>query len=136
MTAVSRERTVVLEIKKDELFTLLSGNPGFLLTYLEFISDNAVILGEKIRHEIKKSIRDCIIGFLKTERAAQKAEKITLKLTKKALADRIGVQRTSLSRELAKMRKDGMIAYDARSMTILDLSICPYGSRDTRAPGE
>ena len=40
-------------------------------------------------------------------------------MTKKALAERIGVQRTSLSRELAKMRADGLIKYDAESIEIM-----------------
>jgi DNA-binding transcriptional regulator LsrR (DeoR family) len=40
-------------------------------------------------------------------------------MTKKALADKIGVQRTSLSRELSKMKKDGLIECDSESITIL-----------------
>lgn len=34
-------------------------------------------------------------------------------MSKKALADKIGVQRTSLSRELSRMRDDGLITFDA-----------------------
>ena len=40
-------------------------------------------------------------------------------MTKQTLADKIGVQRTSLSRELSKMRNDGLIKYDSKSITIL-----------------
>ncbi|HPE16011.1 MAG TPA: helix-turn-helix domain-containing protein, partial [Oscillospiraceae bacterium] len=40
-------------------------------------------------------------------------------MTKKALAERIGVQRTSLSRELAKMRDDGLIKFDIDSIELL-----------------
>ena len=87
------------------MFSILSVNQEFLLTYLEFVSDNALTLGEKIRHEIKKSIRECIIEYLKTESIKQKSRSIEIKTTKKALAERIGVQRTSLSRELGKNEK-------------------------------
>ena len=73
MTVFTRESTLLMEIGKDALFALLSGNPDFLLTYLEFISDNAVILGEKIRHEIRKPIRNCVIDFLKVESVNQKS---------------------------------------------------------------
>ncbi|NLZ83309.1 MAG: winged helix-turn-helix domain-containing protein, partial [Clostridiales bacterium] len=44
---------------------------------------------------------------------------IKLNMTKKALAERIGVQRTSLSRELAKMRAEGLILFDKDAITIL-----------------
>jgi len=44
-------------------------------------------------------------------------------MTKKELAERLGIQRTSLSRELNKMKKDGLIDYDAHSITICDFDI-------------
>ncbi|MDD4541884.1 MAG: helix-turn-helix domain-containing protein, partial [Eubacteriales bacterium] len=34
-------------------------------------------------------------------------------------AEQLGVQRTSLSRELAKMRDNGLVEYDARTITLL-----------------
>lgn len=36
------------------------------------------------------------------------------------MAEKFGVQIPSLSRELNKMRKDGLIEYDAYSITIVD----------------
>ncbi|WP_346898573.1 helix-turn-helix domain-containing protein [Clostridium sp. UBA7503] len=51
----------------------------------------------------------------------QKSNVIKLKVTKKDLAEKFGVQRSSLSRELNKMRKDGLIEYDAYSITIINL---------------
>ncbi len=50
----------------------------------------------------------------------KKVLKLKLRLTKKSLAEKFGVQRTSLSRELNKMREDGLIDYDAYSITIID----------------
>lgn len=123
MTVISQENTILLEIEKDALYSILSTNAGFLLTYLEFVSDNALVLGEKIKYETKKPIRDCIINFLRTECANQKSMCIKMNITKKALAARLGVQRTSLSRELARMNKDGIIVFDAKSITVLDQAI-------------
>ena len=44
-------------------------------------------------------------------------------LTKKELADRIGVQRTSLSRELQKMKNEGLLEYDKSSISVLNQKI-------------
>lgn len=44
-------------------------------------------------------------------------------MSKKEMAERFGIQRPSLSRELNKMRKDGLLEYDAKTITIKDLSM-------------
>jgi DNA-binding transcriptional regulator LsrR (DeoR family) len=56
---------------------------------------------------------------LENEKRSQGSKIIKLNLTKKALAEKIGVQRTSLSRELSKMKKDGLILFDTNYITIL-----------------
>lgn len=53
----------------------------------------------------------------------QKNMVIKLNISKKDLAERFGVQRTSLSRELNKMRKDGILDFDAKSISILNLDL-------------
>ena len=119
MTITAKQPTIILEINKERLFTLFSNNHDFLRSYLEFVSDHAVILGDRIKHYVNKTIRECIMNYLEYERQKQNSNQIRLNITKKAWAEKMGVQRTSLSRELAKMRKDGLIRYDAKSIEIL-----------------
>ena len=119
MTITAKQPTIILEINKERLFALFSNNHDFLRSYLEFVSDHAVILGDRIKHYVNKTIRECIMNYLEYERQKQNSDKVQLNITKKAWAEKMGVQRTSLSRELAKMRKDGLIRYDAKSIEIL-----------------
>ena len=119
MTTTTLEKTIILEIEKNLLFTLLSESPIFLSAYLEFVADHTILLGDKIKHYVNKTIRECVLEFLEYESKHQKSNKIILNMTKQTLADKIGVQRTSLSRELSKMRNDGLIKYDRKSITIL-----------------
>jgi len=119
MTITTKENSILLEINKDVLFNLFNNNPEFLKTYLEYISDHAYMLGDKIKHYVNRSIRDSIFSFLEHERKAQNSSKVVLNMTKTTLAEKIGVQRTSLSRELNKMKKVGLIDFDAKSITIL-----------------
>ncbi len=119
MTITAKQSTIILEINKERLFALFSNNHDFLRSYLEFVSDHAVILGDRIKHYVNKTIRECIINYLEYERQKQNSNKIQLRITKKALAEKIGVQRTSLSRELAKMSKDGLIRYDSKSIELI-----------------
>ena len=46
---------------------------------------------------------------------------IFMNMSKKEWADKLGVQRPSLSRELMNMKKDGLIDYDRKNIKILDL---------------
>lgn len=119
MTVSAHQNTVILQIEKEVLFDLLCSNPLFLRSYLEVISEHASILGDKIKHYVNKSIRESILNYLNYERSKQNTNHIRLNISKKALSEKIGVQRTSISRELAKMRKDGLIVYDRDSITLL-----------------
>jgi len=123
MTISARTNVTILEIKKDILLDFCFSNKEFLCTFLQLISDNTLLLGDKIKHYANRSIRDCICAYLRQEYQLQNTLKIALNTTKKALAERIGVQRTSLSRELQKMKQEGIIEYDSVSITILDQKI-------------
>lgn len=119
MTITAKLPTVILEINKERLFQLFSDNHEFLKSYLEFVSYHATILGERINHYVNKTIRESIMCYLDYEQKKQNSNIIKLGITKKALAEKLGVQRTSLSRELAKMRDDGLIKFDAESIELL-----------------
>ena len=119
MTVTAKDATLILEINKTRLFQLFSDNHDFLKSYLEYVSDHTVILGDRIKHYVNRTIRESIISYLDYERKKQNSNIIKLNMTKKALAERIGVQRTSLSRELAKMREDGLIEYTPVSISLL-----------------
>ena len=119
MTTSTKEESIILVIEKNLLFHLLSEFPSFLKVYLEFVSDHTFILGDKIKQYVNKTIRECILNYITYESNLQKSNQIQLNISKKELADRIGVQRTSLSRELSKMRDEGILDYDRNSITLI-----------------
>ena len=108
MTITAKQTSIILAIDKELLFELFLMNPAFLHRYLEYVSDHSTILSYKIRNYVHRTIRESLLRFLEHEKKKQDTSHIMLTMTKKALADMIGVQRTSLSRELSKMKKDGL----------------------------
>ncbi len=120
MTVISENRTTVVEIPKHILINLLNTKEEFLLAYLEFISDLAIVLGNVIKASVKQSLRIGILNYLKLEYKRQNSSTILLNTTKKALADKLGVQRTSLSRELKKMSDEGIITCNKNIITIVN----------------
>ena len=119
MTVTARKPTITLAICKEQLFELFASSLDFLKSYLMYISDHSVILGDRIKHYVNRTIRECIISYLDYESKRQETKTIRLVISKKALAERIGVQRTSLSRELAKMRDERLIEFDSDKIKIL-----------------
>lgn len=72
------------------------------------------------------------MDYLKYEYHIQKSNIIKLNISKKDLAESLGIQRSSLSRELNKMRKDGLLEYDARTVTLKEPMCFEY----FRMPGK
>lgn len=83
MTVTAKEATLILEINKARLFQLLSDNQEFLRSYLEYVSDHTVILGDRIKYYVNRTIRESIISYLNYERKKQNSATIKLSMTKK-----------------------------------------------------
>lgn len=123
MMVTAKTNLTLLSISKALVFEFCATNTEFLSVYLEYISDHSILLGDKIKHYVNRSIRDSLVAYLKSEHKLQNSLTLQLSISKKSLADRIGVQRTSLSRELQKMKREGLVDYDKNSISILDSRI-------------
>ncbi|GEQ21744.1 cAMP-binding protein [Clostridium butyricum] len=114
---------IILHISKDLVLELCRLNNNFLMLFMQALSDKTLIITNKIKNITMKTIRQCIIDFLIYEYYYQKSTKILLTMSKKEMAERLGIQRPSLSRELNKMRKDNLIEFDSKSITIKNLDM-------------
>ena len=123
MTVSSKSDCLVLHIPKDLVIQLCQDNVAFLTKLIGVISDKTLTLTDKINSISLKTIRKSIVDFLTYEYHIQKSNVIQLSVSKKEMAERLGVQRPSLMRELNKMRKDGLVAYDAKTITLTRLFI-------------
>jgi len=118
MTVVADSEVVILRLSRKLIIELGQSDPGFMVALLQVISDRIMILADKIRTISHSTIREQVMAFLTYEYHIQQSPVIKLNYSKKELAERLGVQRTSLSRELNKMRRDGLLDYDARTITL------------------
>lgn len=118
MTIISKTNTKLLQIKKELVLELCQENKIFLSNFLEILSDKALVLTTKIHSLAMKTIREKIMDFLLFESNRQNSNIIKLSISKKDLAEKFGVERPSLQRELRKMKADGIIDYDARNIVL------------------
>jgi CRP-like cAMP-binding protein len=127
INVLAKTKAVVLHVNKEAVISLCQNNKGFLLEYLRIISNKAIILNLKLKEVTLKTIRQKISEFLLMQYKAQKSLKIKLNMTKKDWAEKIGVQRPSLSRELIKMKEEDIIDYDKDNIIIQDLELLREG---------
>jgi len=110
-----------LGIKKDYIYKLCSSNEAFLRELLRILSNKALNLSSKLKQVTMKSIREMICNYLLKKYNKEKSTTIKLEFSRKDWADKLGVQRPSLSRELMKMRDAGLIDFSKNIIEIKDL---------------
>ena len=123
MTVVAEAEVVIMRLNRKLIIELGQFDPDFMVALLQVISDRIIILADKIKIISHNTIREQVIAYLTYEYHLQKSRVIKLNYSKKELAERLGVQRTSLSRELNKMRRDGLIDYNTKTITLKELNI-------------
>lgn len=102
------------ELFQEYLFT----NRILLRNFLRLFSDKAYEMNYKSKLLSQDTVRDKILFYLYNQRKIQKSRTIVLGMTKEELANQLFIQRPSLSRELIKMKKDGLIDYDLKTITM------------------
>ena len=111
----------VLFIKKDKLMHGLLHHPILLQNFLTLLSTKLFVMNNKVKILSLDTIRKKVAYFLIEQYKIQKSLKIKCSLSRKQMAEHLAVQRPSLSRELIKMKEDGLIEFDEKDFVITDL---------------
>lgn len=117
-TITSCTDTDVIIIGSETLFSLLRTHPAFLRRFLAAMSDNTVLVSDKLADVVHRTLRDKLEAYLLGEAARQESLCITLPVTKTRLANMLGVSRTSVSRELSRMQCEKLLQYVNRRVVL------------------
>ncbi|MEN8906222.1 MAG: Crp/Fnr family transcriptional regulator [Clostridiales bacterium] len=92
-----------------------------IINMLEIISSKALILNKKVEYLTMGSIREKISNFLIEEYKKTYIKTYTISMNRTELADYLYITRPSLSREMIKMKNEGIIDFYKSSIQILDI---------------
>lgn len=120
-TVLSRENSSILYLTKSEIIKLFSLNPMFMENFMGLLSEKVIILNNKIKSLSLKTVKQKVVDYILQECISQKTNTIKLKGSKEDLALYIGIPRPSLSRELIKLRDEGLIEFDRHNINVLDM---------------
>ncbi|MGI6678309.1 MAG: Crp/Fnr family transcriptional regulator [Dehalobacterium sp.] len=120
-TVVSRTPAQILFLQKSTIISLCRKHPEFLENFLSLLSERILMLNKKIKELSMGTIRQKIAYFLLEEYEKQGNLTIKLPFSKEIIAEHMGIQRPSLSRELVNMREEGWIDMEKNIIHIKDL---------------
>jgi len=113
----------IIFIKKENLINCLTNCHKFMENFLELLANKLLILNKKVKMLTLGSIRQKIGNFLMEEYNKQGSNIIKVSLSRKEMAEHMGIQRPSLSRELIKMRNAGIIDFNRKVIIIKDMAV-------------
>jgi len=120
-TIVSNRGSIILYISKKDIISMCSSYPKVLNNFMQLLSSKILLLNRKIKELSFETLRQKISNYLLSQYEFQKNLSLILPMSRKNLADHLGVQRPSLSRELINMKNDGLITFDKNLIEIKNL---------------
>ncbi len=120
-TVVAKEETFILFLDKIAITKLVRNNERILRNYLRILSDRILMMDRRLKESVLMNLRQRICNYLLEQYKKTKSLSIELPSSKEDLAELFGVHRPSLSRELIRMRDEGMIDFQGRTIKIQDL---------------
>ncbi len=120
VTIIARENTQAIFLSRKAVIDLCGTHPLFLTNLLRQLSNRIILLNERLKSLSYQTIRQKIANLLLDECNQQHDCKFELSYSRKEMADKLGIPRPSLSRELALMKQEGLIEFQMNSFTILN----------------
>lgn len=93
-------------------------NYNFAIQFIGMLSHNSQKLNQKITMVAQKTLRENLLEYFRQQSILQGSDTIILPISKKQLADYLGVQRPSLFRELKKLKDEGIINISNRTIQL------------------
>lgn len=78
---------------------------------LHLLAQKNIMLTAKIEHLTQKNTRAKLLSYLSAEAVKQQNHTFTIPFNRQELADFLSVERSAMSAELSRMRRDGLIDY-------------------------
>lgn len=120
---ISSTKSKIMFISKSQIIKLITLNDQVLSNFLSVLSNRILMLNDRITNLSLDTVRKKIANIILTEFEKQEKKLIVLPFCRKKMAEMLNVPRPSLSRELSKMKKDGIINFKKNRIQILDIDL-------------
>lgn len=112
---LAAERTQVLFLDMRRVLTPCSSACAFhsrlIRNLLAVLATRNLELNEKLRHMARRSTREKLLSYLSAESQRQGSASFLLPFNRQQLADYLSVDRSAMSKEMSRMRAEGLLSY-------------------------
>lgn len=120
---IAAEHTQVMFLEVGKLLTVCSiacqYHSRLIQNLLTVIAGRNLTLTTKIDHMSKKTIREKVLSYLSYQAGKQGESRFEIPFNRQQLADYLAVDRSALSAELSRMRKEKLLLFDRNRFTLL-----------------
>lgn len=120
---VAAEDSTILFINADKMLNLCQNACGFhnrlIQNLLKISAQKNLNLSVRMTHTASRFIRDRLLSYFSEQALLSGTSQFSIPFSRQQLADYLGVERSALSNELSKMKRDGLIDYSKNSFKLL-----------------
>lgn len=121
VSVLAAEPCTILHINYRKIITVCPSACGFhnrlIENMLALMAGKNLLLNQKIEVLSKRTTRERLLLFFDIQRKG--ARRFTIRLTREELAAYLCVERSAMSAELSKMRRDGIISYERNNFEVM-----------------
>lgn len=97
-----------------------AGHPALLSNMIRALAERTVMLRRKIGYLSKRTIREKLMAYLSGEVMDSGGNSFEVPFNRQELADYLAVDRSAMTRELSKMRAEGLISFARNTFTLIE----------------
>lgn len=120
-TIVASSQCEIMYINKPDIIKLMKSNDLVLNNFVYVLSNRILMLNDRLTNLSYNTVRKKISNAILIEYKKQENKDLVLPFCRRKMAELLNIPRPSLSRELMKMKRDGIIDYHKNKMRIMDL---------------
>jgi CRP-like cAMP-binding protein len=132
-TVVAETNCTILSLKPEIIINhcqkMCVGHKQLMLNMLELVSNKALGLNRKVNYLSIKSMRGKLSKFLMEEYSKTSKTMFEIEFNRNELSEFLHVSRPSMSRELSRMKEEGIIDYYQATFKLLNIeALSDYAS--------
>lgn len=126
VSAVASQETVLLSLNAAALLTHSCPSRDLILTnLLRITAEKNLALSRRIFYTSSKTIRGRLLSYLSDQAVLQGSLTFSIPFDRQQLADYLGVDRSALSNELSKLRREGLLTTRKNRFSLLTQADLP-----------
>lgn len=124
-TVSATEETLVISVDPHLILNtcgkMCNSHRQLIMNMLTLVSDKALLLNKKVEYLSKKSMRGKLAKYIIEQKRGKETQNFEVNMNRNELSEFLNVSRPSMSRELGRMKDEGLIDFHKQIFKVLDM---------------